>query len=407
MPPLTVAKLRAIKADGKVTRYSDEKGLYLETSAAGGKYWRMKYRFGGREKRLSFGPWPEVSLEKARELRDNARRFLRDGIDPSRAKGREHGARHSFESVAKSWLESRKNTWSKGHLETVVARLEDNVYPDLGVISIDQIEPADVLIMIKKIEARGALEVAKRTLGICSQVFRYAVASALIPSDPCRDLQGALEQRVPDQFAALTTPKAVGELMRRIDEYRGTAVVRAALEFSALTFCRPGEVRHAEWSEIDFEKELWTIPASKMKLTKEMKLRKEPHLVPLARQALDLLQRMRHFTGRGKYVFPNPRNKDLPASENAVNGAVRRMGYAKDEMTAHGFRSTASTLLNELGVRPDIVEAQLAHKSADKIRAIYNRAKYMENRRVMMQQWADYLDKLRAAAIAEFAERLP
>lgn len=410
MPHLTEAALRAIKPSGKVERFYDTLGLYLELSKAGGKLWRWKYRFEGREKRLSFGSWPNVSLKEAREKRDRARKILHEGVDP----GLENKKRavvpsggRTFESVAREWVAGRLPVWSQRHAQTVVDRLVANVYPEIGNTPIAALEPVDVLRLVKKIEARGAKEVAKRVLGICSLIFRYAVAMQLVPSDPCRDLSGALAPRVKSHFAALTTREEVGELMRRIDDYQGTAVVRAALVFSALTFCRPGPIRHAEWDEIDFSGRQWIIPAAKMKLTKEMKLQKEPHIVPLATQAIELLSKVQHFTGRGRYIFPNPRNKNLPMSENAVNAAIRRMGYSKEQMTAHGFRAMASTLLNEAGYRLDVIEAQLAHTSADKIRAIYNRALYMEERRKLMQDWADMLDSLKADASARALQRTP
>ncbi|SBV93247.1 Integrase family protein [uncultured delta proteobacterium] len=404
MPPLTEAKLRAIKVSGKVERFSDSGGLYLELSKAGGKLWRWKYRFDGKEKRLALGSYPDVSLAQAREKRDDARKVLKSGVDPgnkNRKKAAAHTQGRTFENVAREWVAGRSGIWSQRHTETVVDRLVANVYPAIGSMPIADVGPINVLVLVKDIEGRGSMEVAKRVLGICSQVFRYAVALQLVKSDPCRDLGGALAPRIKSHFAALTTKEDAGELMRRIDEYQGTAVVRAALVFSALTFCRPGPVRHAEWDEIDFSGCQWIIPAEKMKLTKEMKLRKEPHIVPLARQTVDLLLKVQHFTGRGRYIFPNPRNKDLPMSENAVNVAIRRMGYGKEQMTAHGFRSMASTLLNEFGYRLDVIEAQLAHSSADKIRAIYNRAQYMEERRKLMQDWADMLDEFKKAAAAK------
>jgi integrase len=342
-----------------------------------------------------------VSLKEARAKRDKGRQKLRDGTDPgaeNKKRKNPDTSTRTFESVARAWVEDRLPIWSQRHAETVIDRLVANVYPEIGNKSFASITPVDVLQMVKKIEARGAQEVAKRVLGICSQIFRYGVPMQLIPSDPCRDLVGALAPRLKRNFAALTTLKDAGELMRRIDEYQGTAIVRAALVFSALTFCRPGPIRHAEWSEIDFSGRQWIIPAAKMKLTKEMKLRKEPHIVPLAMQTMDLLSKVQHFTGRGRYIFPNPRDKNLPMSENAVNVAIRRMGYAKDQMTAHGFRAMASSLLNEAGHRQDVIEAQLAHTSADKIRAIYNRTQYMGERRKLMQNWADMLDDLRSAA---------
>lgn len=408
MPPLTELKLKSIKTSGKIERFYDDRGLYLELSRAGGKLWRWKYRFDGKEKRLSLGAWPDVSLKEAREKRDRARLTLQGGVDPgvgNRRKAAPLSEGPTFESVAREWTTGRIEVWSQRHTETVIDRLVANVYPEIGHIAIASVEPTDVLRLVKKIENRGAGEVAKRVLGICSQIFRYAVASQLVPSDPCRDLAGALAPRLKRNFAALTTPHEAGELMRRIDDYEGTMVVRTALIFSALTFCRPGTIRHAEWSEIDYERHQWVIPAAKMKLAKEMKLRKEPHIVPLARQAVDILSKINHFTGRGRYIFPNPRNKNLPMSENAINVAIRRMGYSKEQMTAHGFRSMASTLLNEAGYRHDVIEAQLAHTSADKIRAIYNRAQYMDERRQLMQAWADLLYSLRAEASLKAVQR--
>lgn len=410
MPPLTEVKIKSIKASGKIERFYDDRGLYLELSKAGGKLWRWKYRFDGKEKRLALGSWPEVSLKEARDARDRARLLLQDGQDPcikSRRKASSRSEGRTFENVAREWVNGRLEIWSQRHAETVIDRLVANVYPEIGQAAIADVGPVDVLRMVKKIETRGAGEVAKRVLGICSQIFRYGVAMQLVPSDPCRDLTGALAPRLKRNFAALATGEEAGELMRRIDEYQGTAVVRAALVFSALTFCRPGPIRHAEWGEINYEGRQWIIPAAKMKLTKEMKFRKEPHFVPLAQQAIDLLSKVQHFTGRGRYIFPNPRNKNLPMSENAVNVAIRRMGYSQERMTAHGFRSMASTLLNEAGHRPDVIEAQLAHSSADKIRAIYNRAQYMDERRHLMQSWADLLDSLREAAALKASQHMP
>ena len=410
MPPLTEVKIKSIKQSGKIERFYDDRGLYLELSKAGGKLWRWKYRFEGKEKRLALGAWPEVSLKAAREARDRARLTLHSGIDPGleNRRNKVQGIEgRTFESVAEEWTTGRMAVWSQRHAETVVDRLVANVYPVIGNMPIQTIGPSDVLIIIKKIENRGAGEVANRVLGICSQIFRFAVASQLVPSDPCRDLAGALAPRLKKSFAALTNPDEVGELMRRIDEYQGTAVVRAAMVFSALTFNRPGPIRHAEWSEIDYNGRQWIIPAAKMKLTREMKLRKEPHIVPLARQTMDLLSKVHHFTGRDQYIFPNPRDRNQPMSENAVTMSLRRMGYTTKQMTAHGFRSMASTLLNEAGHRFDVIEAQLAHTSADKIRAIYNRAQYMEERRSLMQAWADLLDSLREAAVQRAGQHRP
>lgn len=400
MPQLSEVKLRAIKPSGRIERVYDSRGLYIEISKIGSKVWRWKYHFEGKEKRLTFGPWPDVSLKDAREKSNEARTQLRQGIDPGSGNRQKENAQRTFKSLATEWMDGRLAVWSQRHTENVVERLVANVYPMIGNMPITQIEPVDILKTVKTIENRGALEVARRVLGVCSQVCRFAVAMGLIPSDPCRDLNGALKPRIKGQFAALTTPDEVGDLLVRIEEYQGTAVVRAALLFSVLTFCRPGPTRFAEWSEFDFDNRQWAIPASKMKLTKAMKLRKEAHIVPLAHQTLALLEKIKHFTGRGRYVFPNPRNKDMPMSENAINMAIRRMKYTKDQLTAHGFRSMASTLLNEAGHPYDVIEAQLAHTGQDKIRAIYNRAQYLEARCKLMQAWADILDRLKAQAIS-------
>lgn len=397
MPQLTEAKLRSIKKSGKIERFHDSGGLYLELSVAGGKHWRWKYAFGGKEKRLSFGAWPDVSLKDAREKRDACRKILKEGIDPKKGMGlpkasREREGAAAFRTVAEEWVKNQKNVWVDTHAETVESRLASNVYPYIGDSPIAEVTPQDVLALLRKIEERGAYEVAKRVLGICSLVFRYGVAIGAVGSDPCRDLRGALVPRQKGQFAALTKPKDVGALLLGIDEYKGSGVVRAALKYSALTFCRPGEIRKAEWAEIDFEAKEWTIPAAKMKVRVE-------HRVPLSQQALEVLEGLHPLTGSGKYLFPGPRGKDKPLSENAINVAIRIMGYRKDQMTAHGFRAMASTLLNEAGHDPDVIEAQLAHTGADKIRAIYNRAQYMKKRRQLMQDWADYLDELRSSAL--------
>lgn len=387
MPPLTEMKLRAIRPDGTITRFYDQMGLYLEVSKAGRKSWRFKYRFAGKEKRLTLGAWPEVSLKEARARRDEARAKLRQGNDP--APGKEAGG--LFQEVAQAWSANMGHVWSASHAATVQGRLARDVYPALGRRPVRLITPQEVLVMLRAIEARQAFETAHRVLGMCSMIFRYAVAVGLVDSDPCRDLRGALVPYQKGQFAALTTPCEAGALMRSIEGYRGSGVVRAALVFSALTFCRPGEIRQAEWKEVDFDRREWIIPAEKMKM-------RQAHRVPLSRQALEVLVNIRPLTGDGRYVFPGMRGRGRPLSENAVNAALRSMGYAKEQMTAHGFRAMASTLLNELGHRADVIEAQLAHKGADKIRAIYNRAEYMDARRRLMQAWADYLDALREGA---------
>ncbi|MDY0258467.1 MAG: tyrosine-type recombinase/integrase [Desulfovibrio sp.] len=396
MPPLTEIKLRAIKPGEKVQRYYDTLGMYLEVTPSGGKYWRLKYRIDGKEKRAALGVWPEVSLKQARDKRDDLRKLIASGNAPSSAPAHNpgcqtEGTQKKFKDVAEAWRMNMGNVWADSHAITVQRRLELDAYPALGDADIAQIAPQDVLAMLRKIEERKAYETAQRVLGICSQVFRYGVAIGAVTSDPCRDLRGALVPHATQSLAAITAPKEVGALMLGIDDYKGSAIVRAALKLSALTFARPGEIRHAEWGEIDFEEREWRIPAEKMKARRE-------HRIPLSRQALEVLEGLRPLTGHGRYVFPGPR-KWRPLSENGVTSALRRMGYTSEEMTAHGFRSMASTLLNELGeFRADVIEAQLAHKNGDSVRAIYNRAAYMDERRAMMQKWADYLDGLRAVS---------
>ena len=390
--PLTDVAIKALKAKDKTYRVFDTKGLYIEITSSGSKLWRYRYWYDGKEKRLSFGPYPEVKLSKARELRDKARENIRNGTDPAILKKKQKNkSNNTFRLVAQEWLSGMKNVWSARHAEDVVTRLEKNVYPSLGDVDISEITPTDVLKIMRIIEDRGAHEIARRTMGTCSQIFRYAVATEKAPSDPCRDLRGALVPFNRKNYAAITRPKEVGHFLNNIENYVGSIMVTAAMKFSALTFCRPGEIRQAEWTELDWDEREWRIPAHKMKARQE-------HRVPLADQAVKILEEMKFITGTGLYIFPSARSKDRPMSENAVLAAIRTMGYTKDEMTPHGFRAMASTLLNELGYRPDIIEAQLAHKEADKVRAAYNRAQYMQERRKLMQDWADYLDKLLAEA---------
>lgn len=376
---------------GKIMRYPAGGGLYLEMSATGGLHWRMKYRFNGKEKRLSFGASPTITLNKACNLRDKARVALADGIDPGEEKKREkiEKTAPTFREVAVEFVKKQREVWAASHTRTVEGRLNLDVYPAFGNTLITEVTAQDVFAMLQKIEERRAFETASRVLGFCSLIFKYAISIGLVSFDPCPALRRALTPYNKGQLAAITEPKAVGVLMLAVDDYKGSLIVRSALLFSALTFCRPGEIRHAEWAEIDFGEEMWTIPAEKMK-------GREEHKVPLSRQAIQVLKAIQPYTRNGKYVFPTPRSNNRPLSENGVLTALRNMGYTKEQMTAHGFRSMASTLLNEkLEYHPDVIEAQLAHKGADRIRAVYNRAEYMKKRKELMQGWADYLDELR------------
>ncbi len=386
MPVLTEIKIKNLKPCAKAIRYFDGNGLYLEVSPAGGKLWRMKYRIGGKEKRLSFGQWPTVSLKEAREKCEDAKRLLRNDTDPAIKRATEKSM--TFSALMAECFAAKKHVWTPNHLEKNQSRMALHVLPFLGDRQVADMQPTDILAIIRRIEARGVVEVPERVLGLCSMVFQYGVATGVVPSDPCRDLRGALVRHKRGHFAAITDPAEAGRLMLAIEEYSGSLVVRSAIMFSALTFARPGEVRQAEWAEIDFDKKVWTIPAEKMKMRME-------HKVPLSRQALAVLAKLKPLTGDGKYVFPSERGRSRPISDGTVRIALRSMGYAKEEMTAHGFRSMASTLLNELGQPHDVIEMQLAHAGYDKIRAIYNRAEYWDERERLMQFWADYLEGLK------------
>lgn len=388
-PHVDRKKIKAAKPKEKIYKLYDAEGLYLEVPVSGKRRWRLKYRFNGKEKRINLGTYPDVSLLKARRKRDEARRELTEGHDPSTKRKIAKAKALTFESMAREWVEKKGAEWAPRHRKTVTQRLESYVFPHLGDKAISEIAPLDVLAMLRIIEARGAVHAAKRTLGICSQVCRFAVASARLESDPCRDLAGALATRKPKHFAAITDPKEVGALMRSINGYGGAAIVRWALQFLALTFVRPGEIRGATWDEINIDAAEWVIPLERMKMRKA-------HIVPLSTQALQILEKVQPIaTSPTAYVFPSVRiRSDRPLSENTLLYALRGMGYPQGTMTAHGFRAMASTLLNAKGYSPDVIERQLAHAEKNQIRAAYHRTQYLEERKEMMQGWADYLDEL-------------
>jgi integrase len=387
---LTAVQIKKIQPTDSTRRYFDGGGLYLEVRPNGSRYWRYKYRFRGKEKLLAIGVYPHVSLKEAREARNGAAALLAKGLDPTAEKssGRsmtaQQGAR-TFEQIAHDWLGKQRAVWAPSRYRVVAQSLKLNVFPFIGARLISEIQPIEVLDAIKIMEARGVRYSAHRTLSICSQIFRFAVASCLIQSDPTRDLRGALAPVVQRHLAAITTRDGAGQLMRAIRGFEGYSLTRLMLLLHAYTFCRPGEIRGAEWAEIDMAAALWTIPPERMKGKRE-------HLVPLSRQALEVLQSAHPISGHGRFVFPSVRSAERPMSDNTANAALRRMGYSKDEMTAHGFRAMASTLLNEAGYDPDAIEKQLAHVEANKVRAAYHRAQYLEERKRMMQEWADLLD---------------
>lgn len=392
--PLTDTAIRKAKPTGKVQRLFDGGGLYLEISPAGGKLWRLKYRHGGKEKRLAFGTYPDTSLASARDKRDAARKLLAAGVDPGEHRKAEKAAgddraANSFEVVAREWLGKHSPTWAASHGDKIAARLERDLFPWIGRRPIADITAKDLLATINRITDRGAIETAHRALQNCGQVFRYAIVTGRADRNPATDLRGALPPVKPSHHAAILEPAAIGGLLRAIDGYQGGFVTKCALRLAPLVFVRPGELRQAEWAEIDLDAAEWNIPADKMKTG-------EPHLVPLAPQAVAILRDLYALTGRGRYVFPSVRTASRPMSDNAVLSALRRMGFAKDEMTGHGFRAMARTVLDEvLHFRPDYIEHQLAHAVRDPNGRAYNRTSHLPERRKMMAAWADYLDALR------------
>ncbi|MBV1719435.1 MAG: tyrosine-type recombinase/integrase [Desulfomicrobium sp.] len=391
--PLNIAKIKAAKSLEKTTRMFDEKGLYLEISPKGSKLWRWKYRFAGKEKRLSFGTWPEVSLADARAKTLEKRAILAEGFDPAavmKALDVEHALdSRTFQEIACEWHASREHTWTPGHAQRIMRGLEKNIFPWIGPRFFRSILAPELLAVLRRIEARGAVETAHRELSTCGQIFRYGVANGYCDRDIATDLRGALKPVVHTHHPSITDQDGVADLLRRIDEYQGGNVVRCALRLAPLFFVRPGELRHAEWSEFNIERQEWRIPSEKMKA-------RVLHIVPLSKQALTILENeLRPLTGAERYLFPGRRGSARPMSENTVNAALRYMGYEKDEMTGHGFRSMASTLLNELGYNRDWIERQLAHGERNEVRSAYNYAEYLPERRKMMQEWADYLDELK------------
>jgi integrase len=394
---LTDIKVKSAKGKEKPYKLTDGQGLYLQVTPAGGKWWRFKYRFDGKEKLLSFGTYPEISLADAREKRDAARKQVANGIDPSEVRKAEKKAvqavtENGFEVVAREWHEKFKQRWTQIHADTTIRRLERDVFPWLGTRPIGEIKPPELLAVLRRIESRGAQETAHRVKTICGQVFRYAVATGRVERDPAADLKGALPPAPKTHLAAVTDPKEVADLLRAMDGYQGSFVTRCALRLAPLVFVRPGELRQAQWAEIDLDTAEWNIPAERMKM-------KQAHLVPLSRQAVEILREIKPLTGNSRYVFPSVRSSARPMSNNAILAALRRMGYSKDEMTGHGFRAMARTILDEvLQVRPEFIEHQLAHAVRDPNGRAYNRTAHLEERKKMMQQWSDYLDGLKAGA---------
>ncbi len=397
IPPLSDIQVKNAKPRDKDYKLSDGHGLYLLVTPTGGKLWRLQYRYAGKQKLLSFGAYPSISLADARQRREDARKLLANSVDPGEVRKAQKAAtvaetENSFEVVAREWHNKFSGSWSSSHAETTLRRIELDAFPVLGAKPIEEIKAMELLTMLRRIESRGALETAHRVRTICGQVFRYAVATGRVERDPTADLKGALPPYKKGHLAAITDPKEVIPLLRAIDGYQGSFVVKCALQLAPLVFVRPGELRQAEWSEFDFDTAEWNIPAERMKM-------KVAHLVPLSTQAVEILRELQTLTGNSRYLFPCHRSFARPMSNNAINAALRRMGFEKDEMTGHCFRAMARTILDEvLQVRPDFIEHQLAHAVRDPNGRAYNRTAHLSERKKMMQQWADYLDKLKTGA---------
>lgn len=388
----------------KRTRYTDAGGLYLEVAPAGSKRWFWKYYFDSKEKRLALGAHPSVSLKQARLERDAARKVLQTGADPAkrrqieRLEAKAQNA-NTFEVVARELHAAKASGWSKQYAERWLERMEKDLFPWIGAIPLPEITAPMLLNTLRRIEARGARETAHTLRQTAGQVFRYGIATGRGERNPAPDLHGALQPLNVKHMAAILEPSKAGDLMRSMYEYAGQPVTRVALILSALLFQRPGNMRHMEWAELDLVAQLWTIPADKMKRTIYGKTNGRPHLVPLPAQAVALLRELHPLTGGGRFVFPSLITTLRPMSENTVRVALRRMGYTNDDMTPHGFRAMARTIMVEkLNMHPDVIEAQLAHGKTGPLGAAYDRAEFMEQRRKMMVEWADYLENLRNGA---------
>lgn len=393
---LTDILIKNTKPKEKTQKLFDGNGLYLEVTTKGSKRWRFKYRFRGKEQLLSVGLYPEISLKVARERRDELRRQVAEGIDPSAQRqalkeAHVENSVNTFEVIGREWHLRFSDTWVPSHANRILSRLDKDIFPWLGKKPIKDVSSIDVLNCIRRIEKRGALETAHRAMQNCSQIFRYAVATARAERDITVDLKGALPPVKENHFSAITEPEKVGELLRAIDDFKGTFVVQCALRLAPLVFVRPGELRTAKWKDIDLKKAEWRYFVSKTK---------SDHIVPLSDQALSVLNDLYSLTGDGDYVFPSSRSSLRPMSDNAVLSALRRMEIPKEEMSGHGFRAMARTILDEvLGIPQHIIEHQLAHAVKDANGRAYNRTSHLPQRKEMMQVWANYLDRLKAGGV--------
>jgi integrase len=401
---LTELQLRALRAKPAPGKHGDKDGLFLRVTTSGTMLWQWRLRAPAGETTVSYGGYPEVGLARARELHRAARDQVREGIHPNEAKRAarkvaEAAPAATFEAVARDWFKTRRDEWAPSYADRLMRRLERDVFPWLGATPIASVTPPQLLEVLRRIEARGVIETAHRIHEHCSQVFRYAVAAGLAPSNPARDLKDALRKAVPKHFPAVTDPKRLGEVLRAFDGYRGSFVVRCALRLLPMLLLRPGELRHMQWAEIDLDAATLTVPAARMKRVKAGKLHGKPHVVPLSTQAVAVLRELHPLTGQSIYVFRGERHHERPMSDSTLVAAMRAMGIAADETVAHGFRATARTLIAEkLSVPEQVIEAQLAHSVRDALGTAYNRTEWQEERSTMMHRWADYLDRLRRGA---------
>jgi integrase len=387
---LTDATVRNAKAKPKAYKLTDGGGLFLWVQPSGGKWWRYKYRFNGKEKLLALGSYPDVSLAEARERHAQARKTLSNGNDPGEIKKETKRlillkSVTTFEAIAREWCEGRKHKWVTRYGEAMLTRLENHVFPKLGARPIADITAPELLAVLRIVEDSGALDLAQRLLQASGQIFRYAIATGRAERNPAADLRGALKPPVRKHQAHLKADE-LPEYLRKLEAYDGSLQTKLALKFLLLTFVRTGELRAAEWKEVNLEDAVWRIPAERMKM-------RDPHIVPLSRQAVAVLRELQPITGQWRFVFPNQHKPTGCMSENTMLYGLYRMGY-HSKATGHGFRSTASTILNEHGFAPDVIERQLAHAERNQVRAAYNHAQYLPERRKMMQWWADYLDQV-------------
>jgi integrase len=401
--PLTDVAIKNVKSGNKAIRLFDGGGLYLEVSPAGGKWWRFKYRFGGKEKRISLGVYPDISLKDARTRHLEARRQVAQGIDPSEIKkmvNASHSGKDSFETVAREWVAFKSPGWSPSHRDKTITILEKDIFPYIGSRPIGEIKPAELLAVLKRIDIRSSAT-ARKAYSACKQVFVHDIPSGRVTVSPAEGLFAHLSPRIVKHMASPTTQGETARLLIAIDGYAGTFVVHCAMRLSPLFFVRPGTLRSMEWADIDFDRAEWRIPIEQLKRRQLDKLARRgevAHIVPLCRQALAILRDLHQLTGGGQYAFPAIRHKDQCISNNTVRSALRGMGFTGDDITPHGFRHMASTNLHELGYSSHLIEKQLAHSDRNKIRAVYNHAEYLPERRKMMQAWADYLDQLKSGA---------